>query len=128
MRFLLDTHALFWAVFLPDRLSVRVRDAITDPDAEVFTSAVSAYEMSFKHGLGKWPEVAPLVSRFGEVMAEQDFDLLALSAAHMLRAGAYPAEHRDPFDRMLAAQAEIEGLVLVTDDRRIPALGIRTLW
>lgn len=128
MRLLLDTHALFWWLYRPQRLPALVLAAITDPNVAVFASAVSAYEMAYKHGRGQWPEVTPLVNAFSAVLAEQDFDLLALSASHMLRAGAYAAEHRDPFDRMLAAQAEVEMLRLVTADNRLAAFGVEVLW
>lgn len=128
MRLLLDTHALFWWLYGPQRLPETVLAAISDPQAAVFVSAVSAYEMAYKHGLGKWPEVGPLVNAFGAVLAKEEFELLTLSAGHMLRAGSYAVAHRDPFDRMLAAQAEVERLTLVTADERLRAFGVETVW
>ncbi len=65
--------------------------------------------MSYKHHRGRWPEVEPLVGSFEEVVNAEGFDLLALSAVHAVRAGSYGLEHRDPFDRMISAQAVVEG-------------------
>lgn len=128
MRVLLDTHALFWWVYFPELLPAKVREILGDPDTRVFASAVSAYEMSLKHHQGRWPEVLPLVGAFEEVVAAEGFDLLALSARHAIRAGSYGPEHRDPFDRMLAAQAVVEGLTLVSKDRWLGELGAETVW
>jgi PIN domain nuclease of toxin-antitoxin system len=116
VRVLLDTHALFWWVYFPELLPTKVREIVGDPDTRVFASAVSACEMSLKHHRGRWPEVEPLVSAFEEVVAAERFDLLPLSAKHAIRAGSYGPEHRDPFDRMLVAQAQLEGLTLVSRD------------
>lgn len=128
MRYLLDTHALFWWVYFPELLPSKVCDILADPDAQIFASAVSAYEMSYKHHRGRWPEVQPLVGAFEEVVAAEGFDLLALSAVHAIRAGSYAPEHRDPFDRMLAAQAVVEGLTLVSKDRGVRELGVEVVW
>ena len=128
MRYLLDTHALFWWGYFPELLPPRVREIIGDPDVRVFASAVSAYEMSYKHHRGRWPEVQPLVSAFEEVVAAEGFDLLPLSAVHAIRAGSYGTEHRDPFDRMLAAQAVVEGLTLVSRDRWLRGMGAEVVW
>lgn len=128
MRALLDTHALFWWVYFPERLPPKVRDMISDPDTEVFVSAVSAYEMSLKHHRGRWPEVAKLVSGFEEVIAAEGFELLPLTGRHAIRAGAYGREHRDPFDRMLAAQAVEEGLAVVTGDSALEQMGAEMVW
>lgn len=128
MRYLLDTHALFWWAYFPELLPARVRDIVGDPDARVFVSAVSAYEMSYKHHRGRWPEVEPLVGAFDAVVAAEGFDLLPLSAVHAIRAGSYAPEHRDPFDRMLAAQAVVEGVALVSKDRWLRELGAEVVW
>jgi PIN domain nuclease of toxin-antitoxin system len=128
VRALLDTHALFWWLYFPELLPVTVREILADPDARIFASAVSAYEMSYKHHRGRWPEVEPLVGAFEEVIAAEGFDLLPLSARHAIRAGAYGREHRDPFDRMLAAQAVVEGLTLVSKDRWLGELGVEVVW
>lgn len=128
MRLLLDTHALYWAVYFPERLPGDTRLDIEDAETEVFASAVSAYEMANKFRLGKWPEVAALVRGFEAVLASQRFGLLPLNAAHAIQAGLFPVEHRDPFDRMLAAQAEVERLTLVSSDPRMKAFGVSVVW
>lgn len=128
MRVLLDTHALFWWLYFPELLLPKVRDIIVDPDTQVFASAVSAYEMSYKHHRGRWPEVEPLVVAFEAVVKAEGFDLLPLSAGHAIRAGSYGSEHRDPFDRMLAAQAVVEGLTLISKDSWLGGMGAEVLW
>lgn len=128
MRYLLDTHALFWWLYFPELLPPKIRDTLADPDARVLASAVSAYEMSYKHHRGRWPEVQPLVGAFEEVVGAEGFELLPLSARHAIRAGSYGPEHRDPFDRMLAAQAVVEGLVLVSKDGWLEGLGAEVVW
>lgn len=128
MRLLLDTHALFWWVYFPELLPPKVRGLIADTDARVFVSAVSAYEMSYKYHRGRWPEVAPLVSAFDETVTAEGFDLLPLRAIHSIRAGSHGVEHRDPFDRMLAAQAVVEELTLVSKDRWLGQMGVEVAW
>ncbi|TAM99673.1 MAG: type II toxin-antitoxin system VapC family toxin [Rhizobiaceae bacterium] len=128
MRLLLDTHALFWWLYFPEFLPAKVSGILSDPDVRVFASAVSAYEMSYKHHRGCWPEVEPLVGAFEEVVTGEGFDLLPLSATHAIRAGAYSPEHRDPFDRMLAAQAVLEGLTLVSKDGAMREMGAEVVW
>ena len=128
MRYLLDTHALFWWLYFPELLPAKISEILGNPDARVFASAVSAYEMSYKHHRGRWPEVEPLVGAFEEVVTAEGFDLLPLSAVHAIRAGSYGPEHRDPFDRMLAAQAVVEGLTLVSKDRWLSGMGAETVW
>jgi len=128
VSYLLDTHALFWWLYFPELLPPTVREKLTDPDVRVFASAVSAYEMSYKRHRGRWPEVEPLVGAFEEIVSAEGFDLLPLTARHAARAGSYPAMHRDPFDRMLAAQAEIEGLFILSSDTGLKALGVMPVW
>ena len=128
MKVLLDTHTLYWWIYFPELLPPRARHILSDPDAQVFASAVSAYEMSYKHHRGRWPEIAGLVAAFEEVVTHEGFELLPLAARHATRAGAYDPEHRDPFDRMLAAQAMMEGLTLMSKDRGIRAMGVEVVW
>lgn len=128
MSYLLDTNTLYWWVFFPEMLPKNVRTILADPDVTAYASAVSAYEMSYKYHRGKWPEVAILVQGFDAVVNLERFEVLPLTASHAVHAGSYPREHRDPFDRMLAAQAEVEGLIFVTNDAEIAALGVATVW
>lgn len=128
MKLLLDTHALAWWLLNDPRLSVRARDLISDPDNRVFASAVSAFEAATKYRLGKWPEIGMLTAAFDEVVTDQNFSVLSISAKHAGRAGALKQDHRDPFDRMLAAQAQIENMSLITNDHRLGDFAIDIVW
>lgn len=128
VRCLLDTHALAWWLMDSKQLPAVAKRLIASPDNTIFVSAVSAYEASQKHHKGLWPDVATLVSAFEDVVAAEGFELLPLTARHAIRAGAYGREHRDPFDRMLAAQAVEEGLVLVTGDSALEGMGAEVVW
>ncbi len=122
-RFLLDTHVLLWSLAEPGKLSDRARDALEDAHNEVFVSAVSAWEISVKRAKGRL--TAP--DNLAAVVEERGLTHLPLTFHHAERAASLPPHHRDPFDRFLVAQAQVEGLVLVTRDSRIPLYSIRTL-
>jgi PIN domain nuclease of toxin-antitoxin system len=129
LKLLLDTHALIWWWLDDPQLSPAARKAIGDDSNAVCVSAASAWEILTKQRRGKLPGLpADLVSSYSGLLAEDGFQPLAISTAHALLAGNHPAEHRDPFDRMLAAQAEIEGAVLVTRDPAFGQFEVRTLW
>lgn len=126
---LLDTHALAWAVGRPDRLSDRARSAVADPANHLIVSAASAWELSTKLRLGRFPEAELLVAQFPSLVAELGAEPLPITDRHALRAGGLGWDHRDPFDRMLAAQALLEHATLVTRDDAFAALGgLDTLW
>lgn len=91
MSYLLDTHTLYWWLYFPELLPQSVREKLADLDVRVFVSAVSAYEMSYKHHRGRWPEVEPLVSAFEKVVVAEGFELLPLTARNTIRARAYGA-------------------------------------
>ena len=122
-RLLLDTHVLLWSLTDPMALSGRARDALQDSANDVFVSPVSGWEIAVKRALGKLR--APDDLEAG--VREQRFTPLLLTFQHAEQAGALPPHHGDPFDRMLIAQAQTEGLVLVTRDARISHYGIRTM-
>lgn len=129
MRLLLDTHALLWWFTDDERLSYRAREAIGDEANQIFISAASAWEISTKHRLGKLQEAAAAVTRFDELVAADGFEHLPMRHYHALRAGAFGQAHADPFDRMLAAQCELEKLELVTRDAVFSDLfRVKTLW
>lgn len=128
MRLLLDTHALLWWFTDDPRLSPRARGLIGDMNNEVLVSAASAWEIATKHRLGKLEEAADVIPRFDELIAAAGFTHLAASHHHGLRAGAYRTAHRDPIDRMLAAQAAIETLPRITCDPAFGQFEITTLW
>ncbi len=127
-RLLIDTHALIWWWTDDPRLSQVARDAIADEANEIFVSAASAWEVATKHRLGKLADVPEAARRFAELVDADGFVPLAIDQRHALRAGSWPTEHRDPFDRMLAAQAEQENLTLISRDEAIAAFGCRMLW
>lgn len=125
---LLDTSAFLWLAWDSPRLSSAARAAYQAPDAEVFLSAASVWEITVKHGLGKLPlPDAPdrLVPRLREAMGLRP---LPISEEAALCVGRLPALHRDPFDRMLVAQAIAHGLVLLTSDAMLQQYPARTLW
>lgn len=111
---LLDTHALLWAWNASPQLNAAARTAIADRRNHVLVSPVSAFELAIKHRLGKLPDAGPVIAAFAQSVARYEMAELPLTSAHALRAGAYPMTHRDPFDRLLAAPAELDGLTLVT--------------
>jgi PIN domain nuclease of toxin-antitoxin system len=129
LRLLLDTHALLWWFTNDKQLSSHVRNAVGDECNEIFVSAASAWEISTKHRLGKLAEAATTVTRFDELVAADGFEHLPMRHYHALKAGSYAVAHADPFDRMLAAQSELERLTLVTRDPVFSDLfQMPTLW
>ena len=128
MRFLLDTHALLWWFTNDAQLSNRARHVISNTDYEILVSAASAWEIATKHRLGKLAEAADVVPRFEELVFADGFTLLPISHRHGLRAGSYRVDHRDPFDRMLAAQAELESVQLITADKAFEQFEVLTYW
>lgn len=128
MRLLLDTHALLWWFTADSRLSISARSAIADEANAIYASAASAWEIATKQRLGKLDEVPQAAERFAELVAADGFIHLPVSYLHALRAGGYRLAHRDPFDRILAAQSELDAMVLVTCDPAFTAFQIATLW
>lgn len=128
MRLLLDTHVLLWWWTDDARLFGAARDAISNPENEIWVSAASAWEIATKDRLGKLDLLPNLTLRFNELIEQSRFRLLAINAGHALLAGSLRQDHRDPFDRMLAAQAEIERLTLVTADPALSQFDIARLW
>ena len=128
MRLLLDTHAYFWWETDDPKLSVPARDAIAAFESEVLISAVTAWELAFKGRFGKWPGAGELASDINAAMEAEKFLPLPISIDHARLAGAMPGAHRDPFDRLLAAQAKIENIPLVTADPAFRSLGIKIIW
>jgi PIN domain nuclease of toxin-antitoxin system len=110
------------------RMSARARAAVGVSSAEVLVSAASAWELAIKVRLGKLPEAGRLTHRLAESIAEQGFKALPISLEHGRLGGLLPGAHRDPFGRVLAAQALLDDLVLVTNDPAMPGFGVKTLW
>jgi PIN domain nuclease of toxin-antitoxin system len=126
--YLLDSHALLWWWFEPDRLSTAVRELLTNPAMPVLVSAATVWELSLKHHQGKLPELNGAIDDLPGLLQADGFEALPISLAHGLRAGGYSQPHRDPFDRMLAAQAELDRLVLLTADPQLSTFPCQTLW
>ena len=122
-RLLLDTHVFLWCLTDAARLSASARAAITDATNDVCVSAVTSWEIAVKRAKGQL--IAP--DNLGAMIEERGFTHLPLTFHHAEQAGMLPMHHRDPFDRFLVAQAQAEGLTLVTKDARIPQYGIGTM-
>lgn len=128
MRLLIDTHALLWALLEPGRLSAEAAEAVADGKNRVLVSAASALEIALKQTIGKLRLPGPArewlpdrVERLGETA------WLPVSEHHALRAGSLPLLHKDPFDRLLIAQALEDGLTLVSSDRQLAQYGVPML-
>lgn len=127
MRLLLDTHVLVWWWTNDPRLSHGARKAISRESNDILVSAASAWELATKQRLGKLG-LPDAVDRFGELCAADGFSHLAVSWDHARQASAYRLANRDPFDRLLAAQAELERLTLITADPALAAFPAKRLW
>jgi PIN domain nuclease of toxin-antitoxin system len=128
LALLLDTHAFLWWLAGDARLSRKARLAVGDPAAVVLVSAASVWEITTKHRLGKLPGVATIVHDLAGAIASQAFTVLPITAVHAQRAGLLAGPHRDPFDRMLIAQARSEDLELVSNERVFDSYGVSRVW
>ncbi|MBI5508763.1 MAG: type II toxin-antitoxin system VapC family toxin [Deltaproteobacteria bacterium] len=128
MRILVDTHVFLWWLEGDLRLPVGCRDLIAAGTNDVLVSAASAWEISTKVRIGKLPGAVEIAHRMSDVVESQGFEPLAITLRHAQRAGALPGLHRDPFDRMLAAQSQLEDLQLMTTDGVFDSLGVQRLW
>jgi PIN domain nuclease of toxin-antitoxin system len=129
VTYLLDTHAFVWLLSSPDRMTPALRTELGSTANRLLVSAVSAMEVATKVRLGKLDAAATLVSTWERRVDDLDAETLDLTTAHALHAGSMPWAHRDPFDRLLAAQAIVENVVLVTTDAAFGTLpDVRTAW
>ena len=128
MKLLLDTHAVVWWWLDDPRLPTAARDAIASSANTVCVSAASAWEIATKNRLGKWPDVDRIVDEFPSLLRRSRFVKLAITVEHAGLAGALACAHRDPFDRMLAAQSREEKAVLVSADPVFRELGVEVIW
>ncbi len=108
--------SLLWWLFDDPKLDTECRDIIRNPDNRIFVSSVSAWEIATKYRIGKLPEAKQLVEQYSQILNRARFIEIAITSAHALRAGSLPIAHRDPFDRMIMAQAELESLPVITYD------------
>lgn len=128
MRLLLDTHALLWWLSGDTQLSLQARRAIADRRHDILVSAASAWEVATKHRLGKLPGAGPLAVDFEREVLRHGFIDLPISMSHAQSAGALAGAHRDPFDRMLVAQALEEKLALVSNESLFDDYGVTRVW
>jgi PIN domain nuclease of toxin-antitoxin system len=128
LRLLLDTHALIWWLAGDETLSARARDAIADEENGVAVSAASAMEIATKFRIGKLPDAALLAQDFESIIAGQGFTELAITVHHARLAGEMNITHKDPFDRLLIAQAQAEDMVLVSNEALFDGFAVKRLW
>ena len=126
MRILFDSHALVWFLTGDRRFPSHLRESVGE--AEKFISAVCMWEVTVKVARRKWPEAGPVAAMLDEVLQIGDYSPLPISLKHAQVAGYFVTRHRDPFDRMLAAQARLEGCTIVTHDRQLTPYGVSILW
>jgi PIN domain nuclease of toxin-antitoxin system len=130
VRVLLDTHILAWAVGQPESLSSKVRELLEHPETQPLVSAVSIWEMSIKHNLGKWPEVEPFMNErlYGNFLEQLGASELAISSRHTRLAGQFDVNHKDPFDRLLVAQAVLENIPVLSKDEALDLFPVTRIW
>jgi len=128
VKLLLDTHALLWFLLGDDNLPARVRKSIADPANEVFASAVCALEIATKYRIGKLPQAVALAQDFVRLVQTQGFTGLPIGLEHARFAGSLQHAHRDPFDRLLIAQAIVDDLHLASNETLFDDFGVKRFW
>lgn len=128
MKLLLDTNAALWAAAAPELLSPSAAEALRDRDNDLFLSAATAWELSIKFHAGRLVLPIPLEHFLDALSQEFDAEYLPIEIQHALHAGQLPPVHRDPFDRMLVAQAQVDGLSVVTSDAHIARYDVPVIW
>jgi PIN domain nuclease of toxin-antitoxin system len=128
VNLLLDTHALLWWLFDDPKFSSKARTAIEKSDRRVWVSSASAWEIATKVRIGKLPEIGDVAEKLPSYLRRERFEALPISLDHALAAGILPGPHKDPFDRMLIAQARIEKLRVVSIDSVFKQYGVPVLW
>jgi PIN domain nuclease of toxin-antitoxin system len=127
VKALLDTHALLWWLEGGEKLSRRARSAIQDQETAILVSAASAWEIAIKSHQGRL-QAGPLVIDFSGELEREGFDELPIYSYHAVRAGILSGLHKDPFDRMLVAQAQAENLAIISKDKLFDQYGLRRIW
>ena len=125
---LLDTHALLWWLTDSPELTKRARAMISDTKNTIFVSAASAWEIATKVRIGKLSVATELTEDFDAQMEQESFRSLSISSSHAIRAGLLPGIHKDPFDRMLIAQAQEQNVPIISNEVLFDAYGIRRIW
>lgn len=127
MRILLDTQAWLWLQTTPERLSDGALEAVSDPENDLFLSAASAWEIAIKYNLGKLPLPEPPAEYVPSRLATSGTAPLTVEHRHALHVASLPRHHRDPFDRLLVAQARLDGLTILTADAQLGAYEVVVL-
>lgn len=125
---LLDTNVLIWTYSASDRISTRAKRAISRSTSDLFVSVVSVWEIVIKHQAGKLNLQCELEEVLDQILYGSHWAMLSMSAEHLAPVAALPMLHKDPFDRLLIAQARHEGMTIVTADETIPKYDVRTIW
>jgi len=127
-RFLLDTHVLLWWLFGDAKLSVSAHHVIRAPENTILVSSASGWEIATKYRLGKLPHADEAVHNLPNLLRKSRMDVLPITMEHALAAGALPGPHCDPFDRMLIAQGQIEGVAIITSDQIFKQYQVEVVW
>jgi PIN domain nuclease of toxin-antitoxin system len=128
MRVLFDSHALVWFLLGDSRFPNRLQRDFEHPEMEFVISAVCIWEIATKVRSGRWPEAQEVMLNLGDMLTNSTYVPLAISIEHARTAGFYAWQHRDPFDRLLAAQSQIEKMPLVSTDPVFRKFGTAVLW
>jgi PIN domain nuclease of toxin-antitoxin system len=128
VRLLLDTHALLWWLTQNPSITVAAQNLLKNRDHTVLVSAASVWEIATKVRLGKLDVAIEVVENFGAYLARERFEAVSVTVQHAIRAGLLPGPHKDPFDRMLIAQALAENIPIVSNDCALDGYGAQRLW
>jgi len=128
VRFLVDTHAFLWAIASPEKLPDHARNLFLDPEAELLISIATPWEMAIKTGVGKLDHGAAILTNFESLLAAGGYRILETSIEHTIRSGLLPRYHKDPFDRLLIAQALDLRVPIVSGDEVLDLYGVRRIW
>jgi PIN domain nuclease of toxin-antitoxin system len=127
MKFLVDTHTLLWALRFPEELSDAARNVLSDSSAELLVSIAVPWEMAIKSGTGKL-NTADILDDFDSLMEAAGYRMLDTSTKHVIQSGKLPLHHKDPFDRLLAAQALDLRIPIISCDELLDRYGVRRVW
>jgi PIN domain nuclease of toxin-antitoxin system len=128
MKILLDTHVLLWWWFGQDRLTELAKTSVADQTNEIYVSAASVWEIATKHRIGKLPQAMRVMPGIDRHIRQSRFSDMPITLAHAELAGSLQSDHRDPFDRMLIAQARLEAMTLLSNDRVFGSFDVPLLW
>ena len=128
MRFLVDTHAFLWAVLSPEKLTERVRSVFTDREAELLVSIATPWEMAIKAGIGELENGAEILDDFENRVTASGYRILETSIQRTIRSGYLPRHHKDPFDKLLIAQALDLNVPILSRDEIFDLYGVQRVW